>query len=686
MKQKVSKKQKENSEELIFPNWKNLSKYAPYIVALITIVAFIVRAYRIGYLSVWLDEYMHINPAIAILNDTAINQGDMNGIFLTWCVTAFFKIFEISEGVARIPSIILGTATIPFIYIFTKKLYNNSIAITSSFLYAFSLYIICWSRLARNYASFGFAYILLLIVIWLIFNSVSKSESKENFFTRNGLNTKFLILFPFAFVFSFLNHQLTFFAIFGLSIYILYKAASHIIHKKAKPFTNIYSILSYFIIIGIGIFLTPTLLDLIARPILGILLSERIVNWVLPDWSVIYEKFMNPDLRFKSFMIYFNVIKNDYTILYYLGIAGIVTSFLIPKKREAAVFLFSMFLVPLLLMSFVFREPSTPNYLYYIYPIFLIYISIFIYFFFKRIFPFFISKKILRKKWFSNFCLLVIFTGLIISIPKDEIKSLIKNTEHGQVVKKTLFHSSFTNWKVLAKQVSPYVRKQDALISTWPSATNFYFKRDNSIWFRQRRYDVNEKRFVNRESFGTNNSAYTIEDLTKTYQENKTGWVFADFYFDNVLTDPRAKDFVIKNMDYHFNLGKNGDIKVFSWDHNRPKKHQNTLVIDLGKNNKKIASKELNFNLQNINAVQKGIMLIVEAEGVDTKNEAYVAINQENHIIFKATKSSSRQVYNLFIKKEWLKQGENKMQFLYNTKIIDFPKGYAIYNIRFMNQ
>jgi len=685
MKQKVSKKQKENSE-LIFPNWKDLSKYAPYIVALITIVAFIVRAYRIGYLSVWLDEYMHINPAIATLNDTAINQGDMNGIFLTWCVTAFFKIFGISEGVARIPSIIFGSATIPFIYIFAKKLYNNNIGITSSFLYAFSLYIICWSRLARNYASFGFAYILLLIVIWLIFNSVSKSESKENFFTKNGLNTKYLILFPFAFVFSFLNHQLTFFAIFGLSIFILYKAASHIIHKNPKPFTNIYSILSYLIIIGIGIFLTPALLDIIARPILGILLSERIVNWVLPDWTMIYNKFMNPDLRLKSFMIYFNVIKNDYTILYFLGIAGIVSSFLIPKKREAAVYLFSMFLVPLLLMSFVFREPSTPNYLYHIYPIFLIYISIFIYFLLKRIFPLLISKKLLRKKWFSYFCLLAIFIGLIISIPKDEIKSLLKNKEHGQVVKKTLFHSSFTNWKDLAKQVSPYIRKQDALISTWPSATNFYFKRDNSIWFRQRRYDVNEKRFVNRESLGTNKSAFTLEDLTKTYQENKTGWVFADFYFDNVLTDPRARDFVIKNMDYHFNLGKNGDIKVFSWDHNRPKKHQNALVIDLGKNSKKVASKELNFNLPNLNAVQKGVMLIIEAEGVDTQNEAYVAINQENHIIFKATKSNSRQDYKLFIKKEWLKQGENKMQFLYNTKIIDFPKGFAIYNIRFMNQ
>jgi len=686
MKKNYKKKKKQDLEQKSFPNWKLASRYSIYIVILITIAALVARAYRVGYLTVWLDEYMHINPALDIIKGNEINQADKNGIFLTWLIAAFFKIFGISAGVARIPSVILGTATIPFIYIFAKKLYNNSIGITASFLYAFSLYVICWSRLARNYASFGFAYILLLIVIWLIFNSVSKSGSKENFFTRNGLNTKYLILFPFAFLFSFLNHQLTFFILFGLSFYIIYKAIDKIFKREAKPFTNIYSILAYFIIAGLIVFITPGLLDKIARPILGIFLSERIINWVLPDWSVIATKFSDPIVRFKSFMIYFNVIKNDFTYLYYLGIAGIIASFFIPKKKDAAVYLFSMFIIPFLLMSFVFREPSTPNYLYYIYPIFLIYIAIFIYVVVKRILPLIVSKNILYKKWFSNFCLIVIFIGLIITVPKQEIKSLLTNKTHGQVVKKELFHSSFTNWKDLAKQLKKYVRKQDVVISTWPDATNFYFKRNNSIWFRQRRYDVIQKKFVNRESTGAKNSAYTLEELINTYKENKTGWLFADFYFDNVLTDPRARDFVIKNMDYYFNLSKNGDIKVFSWDHNRPNKQKNTVIIDLGKNSRKMVSKELKFNLQNINAVKKGITLIIEAEGIDTKNEAYIGINAKNHAIFKTTNSYKRQVYKVFLQKSWLKQGQNTMQFYYNKDIIDFPKGYVIYNIRFLNQ
>lgn len=686
MKNKLTKKRTQDLEQKKFPDWKLVSKYSTHIIILITIAALVFRAYRVGYLTVWLDEYMHINPALDIIKGNEITKLDKNGIFLTWLVAAFFKIFGISEGVARIPSVLLGTATIPFVYIFTKKLYNNSIGITASFLYAFSLYVICWSRLARNYASFGFAYILLLIIIWLIFNSKSESNENENFFKKNNINVKYLILFPFAFLFSFLNHQLTFFILFGLSFYIIYKAIDRIIKKDPKPFTNIFSILSYFIIAGLIVFVTPSVLDKIARPILGIFLPETIVNWVLPDWTMIYEKFINPEVRLKSFMIYFNVIRNDFVYIYYLGIAGIVASFFIPKKREAAAYLFSMFIVPLLLMSFIFREPSTPNYLYYIYPIFLIYIAIFIYVFTKRILPLIVPKNILYKKWFSNFCLVVIFIGLIISIPKQEIKSLLNNKTHGQVVKKELFHSSFTNWKDLAKQLKQYVRKEDVVISTWVDATNFYFERNNSIWFRQRKYDVIQKKYVNREPTGAKNSAFTLEELISTYKENKTGWLFADFYFDNVLTDPRARDFVIKNMDYHFNLNKDGDIKVFSWDHARTSKQKNTVVIDLGKNPRRNVSKELKFNLQNIDAVNKGITLIIEAEGIDTKNEAYVGINAKNHAIFNVTKNYKRQVYSVFLEKSWLKQGENSMQFYYNKDIIDFPKGYAIYNIRFLNQ
>lgn len=692
MKKKISKKRKNKDQKITFPDWNHLKKFAPYLILLITLGAFFIRIYRVGFLSVWLDEYMHINPALDILNGREISESDINGIFLTWVVTLFFKIFGISELVARIPSVLFGAATIPLIYYFTKKLYNRSIGIMASTFAAFSLYLICWSRIARNYASFGFSYILLLIVIWLTFNSIHKNQNKTGFWYQNNINTRYLLILPIVFIFSLINHQLTFFALFGLSIYILINAIVKIVRKTPKRFTNIYAILSYFIILGLIIFFTPALLDKVARPILGILLPERIINWILPDWSYIIGKLKSSDEAFKSFIVYFNVLKSDFSIIYYLGFLGIISSFFIRGKKQEAIYLFSMFVVPFLLMSFIFRDPSTPNYIYYIYPIFLIYISIFIYFFVKYFLKKIFSYNLLSKRSFNHFILLLIILLIFIAIPRKEIKSLITTKKHGQVVKKELFYNRYIDWKSVCNQIKPYVNKEDVILSTWPSATNFYLNRNNSVWFRQRVYDTKLKKYVNRKTTNQKNSAYTLQELINTYKENQRGWLFADYYFHNIFTDPKARDFVIQNMNYHFNIDNDGEIKVFSWNHQRKRKYRNSMLIELGRNKRKLASKPLNFTIKSMDQIRNGLIIGIDAEGIDKKNEAYVIINKKHYAVFNLHKNKSsienakRQNFTTVVKKEWLKEGQNIMQFVYNKDVVDYPKGYVIYNVFFKNQ
>jgi uncharacterized membrane protein len=692
MKTKIAKKRKIKDQKVTFPDWNHLQKFTPYLILLITLGALFVRIYRVGFLSVWLDEYMHINPALDILNGREISESDINGIFLTWVVTLFFKIFGISEWVARIPSVLFGAATIPLIYYFTKKLYNRSIGLMASTFAAFSLYLICWSRIARNYASFGFSYILLLIVIWLTFNSIHKKQRKSGFWYQNNINTRYLLILPLVFIFSLINHQLTFFVLFGLSTYILINAFAKIVSKAPKRFTNIYAILSYFIILGLIIFFTPTLLDKVARPVLGILLPERIINWILPDWSYIIAKLKSSEEAFKSFIVYFNVLKSDFSIIYYLGFLGIIFSFFIRGKKQEAIYLFSMFVVPFLLMSFIFRDPSTPNYIYYIYPIFLIYISIFIYFFVKYFFKKIFSHNLLSKRSFNHFVLLLIILLIFIAIPKKEIKSLITTKEHGQVVKKELFYNRYIDWKSVCKKIKPYVQKEDIILSTWPSATNFYLNRNNSVWFRQRVYDTKLKKYVNRKPTNQKNSAYTLQELINTYKENQRGWLFADYYFHNIFTDPKSRDFVIKNMNYHFNIDNDGEIQVFSWNHQRKRKYRNSMLIELGRNERKIASKPLNFTIKSMDQIRNGLIIGIDAEGMDKKNEAYVIINKKHYAVFNLHKNKSsienakRQNFTTVVKKEWLKEGQNIMQFVYNKDVADYPKGYVIYNVFFKNQ
>jgi len=108
MKNKKSKKAVKKQERKFFPDWSPYKKYSKYIILLITLGALIVRAYRVGYLSVWIDEYPHVLPAMKMVKGTFAwaKDGDFNGIFITWCVTLFYKIFGISETVARVPSVI----------------------------------------------------------------------------------------------------------------------------------------------------------------------------------------------------------------------------------------------------------------------------------------------------------------------------------------------------------------------------------------------------------------------------------------------------------------------------------------------------------------------------------------------------------------------------------------------------
>lgn len=118
-----------------FPDWSFLSgKTTIIILAVITLAALLLRYYQLGYLSLWVDEYMHVSPAYRFLKGGSMMQSDNNGIFLTWVIIAFFKLFGASEITARIPSILFGSLSIPLIYFLAKKLFNRNVGIIAAFL------------------------------------------------------------------------------------------------------------------------------------------------------------------------------------------------------------------------------------------------------------------------------------------------------------------------------------------------------------------------------------------------------------------------------------------------------------------------------------------------------------------------------------------------------------------------
>jgi len=649
-------------------------RYTPHIIISLTAVAFLLRIYRVGFLSLWVDEYVHAARAEGFIHGKPLFTDDNNGIFLTVLVALSYLIFGINEIAARLPSVVLGTLLIPLLYYCGKLLISKEVGIVAALLGTISLYEIFWSRVSRNYASFSFAYLLLAIVFYLAFES-DKPRPGGNWFARNSINTKYLVLLPFVFLFALLNHQLTFFFFFSAMAYGSIIAIGKFVRKEQGRFTNKYALILYPTVAVVILFYLPFLSSVVG-PILRLFLPEGIVTWFVPRWDIIGERLSSAD-AFKTFYIYANVLRNDFDKYWYIGIIGIIGSFTVDKKK--ALFLACLFVVPFLLMSFIFFDPAVPRYLLYIYTFFLVYIA----FGFSLIVRW-ISRALgllarsLRPKALSISTAAGV-ACLVILVPTNEISSLLKTKSHGRVIKPELSIWYFSNWREASNYVAPRLQPTDCVISTLPAATNFYLKRDNSIWFRQMHFDTKLRKYVPNEPLKTKGeSAWNYEEFLETVSLAKRGWLIADYYLYNVMTDPRARTYVIENMKYHFDACSDGTVQVFGWDQGAPEPKK-AFLFEIGKG--EISSPPMSVTLGTFNSAGKA-RIIVDCEAIDSDQEAFVVINGEQSFFLPRCQTTQRETVAFEVENRWFQHGKNTLQFGYYEKNPGDPRrGYAVYNV-----
>lgn len=653
-------------------------RYTPFIILGLTILGILIRIYRVDYLSLWVDEYIHVNKAKGFLEGGSLLANENNGIFLTILIILSFKTFGVNDFAARLPSVILGGLVIPTIYYLGKKLFNSYIGLFASILATFSLYSIIWSRLSRNYGSFEFSYTLLLLVFLLAFEAQKGKKGITPFFQKHGLNKKCLWLLPFAFILSALNHPLTFFFFFSVGVYSSIIASTIMIKREPNHLMNKYALFLYLtLIVGI-LFYTPFVGEIL-RPILGLFLPENSVIWVLPNWEDITSKWSFSE-KYKIFSMYTAVLQNDYSSIYVLGFIGFMVAFAFNKK--SAIFLSSFFIVPWLLMSFIFRDPALPRYLIYIYPGFLISMAVSLFWILKYLVPLIIPKNFLSKNLVPKGLILVAFCLLITTAPLKEIWTLISVDRHGWVTRKELCGWKFSNWKESIQYLASRVKPDDIVLSTVPDATDYYLNRDNSLRFRQGHFDTQRRRYVaNTPSNKCGASAVTFEEFVETVENTERGWLIVDYYFYTVMTDQRARKYVIQNLKYHFDASKDGTVQVFSWDHDLPEPKKG-LLIELGKGDKTFSEK-LFLELPSFEQT-KTLKILIDAEAIDSNKEAFVMINKKYSKFLPKCRTNQREKITLDIHIQWLKSGKNLIQFGYNRgKIIDIRQGYALYYLIF---
>ena len=637
------------------------------LLLVLTIAAFLMRLYQVDFLTLWVDEYVHVDRA-RYFPESPLFTDDNNGILLTMFILPLFKLFEVSAFWARFPSVVFGTLLVPMIYLFAKKYFNRNTAILSATLVTFSTYLVFWSRLSRNYAVFAFFFLLMLYFLGRAINvDDSFKQRKNRILNYLKWQPKYWGVALIVLFLSILSHQLTFLVIYGIMFYHLALFIDNLFHKRFN-FLSIEAIITYFLFIFSAVIFVPSVQE-IFKSVLLLFLPQNVANWVLPDLARLSELMKTEP--YKTFQIYFGVLKHDYNSIYWLGFAGFIHAMI--RYRKAGYFITSVFLILFLIMSFVFREPSLPRYLIYIYPLFLVSLALCV----DMLLSF--LRKIKIKTEYAVLAAVVIICFL--PTAKASVK-MVESKEHGRVADSHLSAFYFPNWKTSLMRIKSRFGKDDILISTMTAYVDFYLDK-KSYHFRQRRYDSTAHQYVNFPVDTVNPNANSTQAVAKLLDNSDKAWLVADYYFNNVMTDPETRSYIISRMKFEYGMS-NQYVSVFSYDKTNPNTCSNMVFEYIHSENM------ISMAYQFERPTGGNMVLLLDLEGIFYDNEAIIMFNNAHSVgilqsqgaLFRKNgDSKSRQVYAVPIPPGIITPGRNTFEIGLNNNSLYEKCRFVLYNM-----
>ncbi len=509
------------------------SKISIILLLFLTICGFLLRIYHLGTPSFWLDEAISTNAAVALIKHGAPTFPSgfvyMRAILNTFFISLSFLIFDISEFSARFPSVIFGTLTIPLVYIMGAKFGNRKIGLIAALLITFSVMEIAWSRQARMYQQLQFFY---LSSLYFFFEFNFPAQERKNT-SKRILNFALSVLF---FISAVLSH------VFGYVLILIFIPFYLIANFKEmnnnwKDFTYIKYYIGLFIFIIVLIFF---FLKLMGSDILTVI-SSFSKDGLLP--------------RVEYFEVYFNILKTELSFFIYLSIFGAVLS--LRKNRMSGLLLIAGFVIPFYILSYYVLLPGT-RYLYFIFPILIIFCSYFFDFLFE------ITQKYSKNKPAKmglTFIAIVITSVLIImafsqhvfiTTPEDNF-NLGVNAPQG-------------DFKGAYGYVRENMQNNDVLIDSRPAVSLFYMGRSD-YWLAFEANGVGlgiDNLLVNNGSNEIYANAVVIKNvdmLKEVVAKNDRGWIV----LDNsawILLSPDIKAYIIDELQGEVSDGR---IRIYSW-------------------------------------------------------------------------------------------------------------------------
>lgn len=312
------------------------------LLTIIILIGMVFRFYQLGFERIWLDEAVSIRIAKQSIETILFSKQDTANPPLYCAILHFFIKYNDSEFIARLPSAIFGTVSIPLIYLLGRYLFSIKEGLISAFLLSISSIHINYSQETRSYAL-----MLFLTLMTITFFYKAYTQNNKNAWVGFTLSAILLVY----------THFFGFFVMIAISCFY---------------FINEFDISKYkFKSSGKHKFV-------ITSSIVFLLATSPIIIWVLQEfgyssghktWGMAQEGF------FSIILTNFSSYSSPLTILFFvLLVFGLIASFIHTKKPLSllAVWLF----LPLTTGYFLAGTmPFQPRYLLFTLPAFLILIS-----------------------------------------------------------------------------------------------------------------------------------------------------------------------------------------------------------------------------------------------------------------------------------------------------------------------
>ncbi len=200
---------------------QNYSKIVVAIILLLIIVwGFILRVYKLGEQSYWIDEGYTVNAVLSTLEKgyPTLDSGQdyRRSILNTYLIAGAVKIGGFNPIATRSVAVIFGTGSILLIYLLGKRFFHELVGLGAAFLISLSYWQIAWSRQSRMYIQLQFFF---LLSIYIFLSLLEKFSYKKLIF---------LIILTGATIFS------HFFGYFLLPIYLVVLILKLFTEKKEK--------------------------------------------------------------------------------------------------------------------------------------------------------------------------------------------------------------------------------------------------------------------------------------------------------------------------------------------------------------------------------------------------------------------------------------------------------------------